>query len=139
MSTSISKQQAAIVAATLPRVIARRQRFEEARAGHMARRGPFDPSKHRYQITAASIIDMLLDHAGGIAEDGAIAIVPHHGQRHQRMAIEGDHYSAFGDGLAPILRDLLPAEATPEVVAAWGDAYWAITRSLMADAMRLAA
>ena len=139
MRTSISKQQATIVAATLPSILARRQQFEAAMAGHMARRGPFDPHKHRYQVTTASIIDMLLDHAGGIAEDGGIAIIPHHGQRHQRMEIEGDHYSAFGDGLAPILRDVIPAEASPEAIAAWGDAYWAITRSVMADAMRLAA
>ncbi|HEU4967357.1 hypothetical protein [Sphingomonas sp.] len=139
MKTSISQQTSATVAASLPAIIAKRRQFEEAMAKHMARRGPFDPSRDRYRVTAASIADMLLDHAGGITAQGEISIVPHHAERHRRMAIDGEHYSAFGDGLAAILRDVMPAEASPEFLAAWGDTYWAVTRMVMAHAVSAAA
>jgi hemoglobin-like flavoprotein len=139
MKTSISKQSAAIVVDSLPAIVARRRPFEEAMAKHMARRGPFDPSRDRYRVTAASIADMLLDHAGGITAQGEISIIPHHAERHQRMAIGGEHYSAFGDGLAAILSDVVPAQASPGFLAAWGDTYWAVTRMIMAQAMPAAA
>jgi nitric oxide dioxygenase len=139
MQTGISTQSAAIVAASFPSLIGRRQQFEEAMAGQMARRGPFDPARDRHRVTATAIADMLLDHAGSMTEDGGIAVIPHHGQRHHRMAIAGEHYAAFGDGLAPVLKDILHAEATPEFVAAWGDAYWAIARIVMGRPIRAAA
>jgi hypothetical protein len=91
VKTSISTQTATIVADTLPAIVGKRPQFEEAMAGHMARRGPFDPAKNRHRVTSAAIADMLLDHAGGLGSDGKLTVIPHHGHRHRRMAIDGEH------------------------------------------------
>lgn len=139
MITSVSKTSAAAIAASLPLMEERRKQLEAAMSRHMAANGPFDPSKGRHQVTTGAIMGMLLDHAGRISDAGEIAGNERHATDHARLAIDGDHYSAFGDGLGAVMKDVLGADATPALLAAWGDAYWAIVRMIAAAPVRLAA
>lgn len=135
MQINISRQTADIVAASIPLIAGKRAEIERAMAKHMARAGPFDPSKGRHQVTSAAILDMLLDHVHSAEETGRIPVIGQHGVRHRRMAIDADHYAAFGNGLATVLRDVLRSEATPDVVEAWDDAYRSINRGVLASAV----
>ena len=139
MITTVSKSDAAAIAASLPLIEPNRKQLEKAMSRHMALRGPFDPSKGRYQVTTAAIMDMLLDHAGRISDSGEVAGNERHAVDHARMAVEADHITAFGDGLGPVMKDVLGAEATPALLAAWGDLYWAVARMIAAAPVKLAA
>lgn len=139
MITTVSKTNAAAIAASLPLVESRRKQLEAAMSRHMAVRGPFDPSKGRHQVTSAAVMDMLLDHAGRISDSGEVAGNERHSRDHARLAIDGDHIAAFGDGLGAVMKDVLGAEATPALLAAWGDLYWAVARMVAAAPVKLAA
>jgi len=139
MITTVSKTDAAAIAASIPLVESRRKQLEAAMSRHMALRGPFDPSKGRHQVTTAAIMEMLLDHAGRISDDGEVAGNERHAIDHARKAIDGDHIAAFGDGLGAVMKDVLGAEATPALLAAWGDLFWAVARMTAAAPVKLAA
>jgi nitric oxide dioxygenase len=139
MITTVSKTAAAAIAESLPLVESRRKQMEVAMSRHMALRGPFDPSKGRHRVTTGAIMDMLLDHAGRISNSGEVAVNERHALDHARLAIDGDHMSAFGDGLGAVMKDVLGEEATPAMLTAWGDLYWAVARMIVAAPVKLAA
>ncbi|WP_237438386.1 hypothetical protein [Alteraurantiacibacter buctensis] len=75
------------------------------------------------------IFDMLFDYAPSLS--GYANNLPDPGEiqrRHMALGITSQTYSLFGDGLGAILRDVLGAQATPALISAWGDTYWAIVR-----------
>jgi len=133
VNTPISTRSATIVSQSLPMMRRKRSEIEAAMTSHMGRSGPFDPSKGRHEVTTGAILDMLYDHATSIGATGTIDRNGGHGDRHRLLAIGGEHYSHFGDGLVPVLKDVLGAEAEPSLLAAWSDAYWAITRTVAAE------
>jgi nitric oxide dioxygenase len=137
MKTMISHSTAASIASSLPLMDSRRGEIEVALGRNMPRTGSGAPSDR--QAAASAILDMLIEHAGRISEKGEIVRIDGHGVRHRQLGIGGAHYSCFGDGLRPVMRDVLGAEATPPLIAAWGDAYWAITRMVAAESVAQAA
>jgi hypothetical protein len=78
---------------------------------------------------AAELVDILLDHVRGILGDTPLG-VSETSRRHRKLGVASEHYSLFGDMLAPIMKDLMGAQATSAVLSAWGDAYWAGVRSV---------
>ena len=102
----------------------------------MARQGP---SAGRPDVTTGAITDLLLDHARQLGLKGPPAGIVEAARHHRTLTIDGVHYACFGDALKPIMKDVLGAKATPPVLAAWGDTYWAIVRLLFAQETRLAA
>ena len=139
MTKIVSTSTAKIVARSLPLMEERRDALEAAMRRYMGRSGPYDPSKGRHELTTRTLFDMLFDHARGIDAAGGIAATGQHGERHRQLAIGGEHYSSFGDGLMPIMKDVLGTEAAPPLLSAWGDAYWAITRHVAAQPAAMAA
>jgi hemoglobin-like flavoprotein len=139
MNTYFSERSAAIVAETLALMYQNRVALEEAMARYMSRQGPHDPSATRSWARVRAITDMLFDHAAQPGGKGRSAAIAATAQHHHALAIGGEHYSSFGDGLKPIMKDVLGSKATASVVAAWGDAYWAIVRTLFDRETRLAA
>ena len=138
MYANLSKASAATIRSSLPLMESKRDAIEAAMSRGRGQTGAGDRSAHN-PVAAAFILDMLFDHAGRISGAGGIAAIESHGLRHRRLAIGAGHYSAFGDRLAPIMKDVLGAEATPAVVAAWGDTYWAIVRMVAAEPLSMAA
>ena len=66
--------------------------------------------------------------------------------RHVERKVEPQHYEAVGDALLSAICDVLGEAATPEVLEAWGDAYWRLAfilqqreAELRADRQRAAA
>ncbi|HEV2747038.1 MAG TPA: hypothetical protein VGW34_07035 [Allosphingosinicella sp.] len=139
MTTNLSERARDIIAETLPLMEQHRAPLEEALERYMARQGPYDPSAGRTKVMTGAIMDMLLGHARELAGNGPAAGVVETARRHRELAFGGEHYSSFGDGLKPIMKDVLGSKATSPVLAAWTDAYWAIVRLLFARETRLAA
>jgi hemoglobin-like flavoprotein len=139
MNIHLSERSRAIVAETLPMMERNHIPLQEAMERSMARQGPHDPSSARTKVRVRAIVDMLLDHAGGLGRSGRSPAVAATAQRHRAQAIGGEHYSSFGDGLKPVMKDVLGAKAAAPVIAAWGDAYWAIVRTVFDREARLAA
>lgn len=139
MTEKLSERARATIAETLPLMEQHRPALEEALERWMARYGPYDRSAGRPGVTTRAIVDMLLGHARVLGDDGQAAAIAETGRRHQALALGGEHYSCFGDGLKPVMKDVLGSMATSPMLAAWTDAYWAIVRRLFANETRLAA
>ena len=136
MTTNLSERTRAIVAETLPLMEQHRAQLEAALKRYIARQGT---SAGRPDVTTGAITDLLLEHARQLDGTGGPAGIVETAQCHRALAIDGVHYACFGDALKPIMKDVLGAKATPPMIAAWGDAYWAIVRMLFAKETRLAA
>jgi nitric oxide dioxygenase len=138
MSNSLSDRARAIVVESLPLIEQHRAALDDAFDQHMARHGP-DDSAERSKVASAAVMEMLLDHARSLAGRGPANGIVETARNHRALALGAEHYSTFGDGLKPILKDVLRSKATSPVLAAWTDAYWAIVRLLFRQETRLAA
>jgi len=67
------------------------------------------------------------------ALSGAVAAIT---RRHAAVGVRADHYAPVAEALLPAIVDILGEEvATPAVIAAWGEAYWALA-NIMIEAER---
>jgi nitric oxide dioxygenase len=68
------------------------------------------------------------------ALSGAVATIT---RRHAAVGVRADHYAPVAEALLPAIVDVLGKDvATPAVIAAWGEAYWALAE-IMIEAERL--
>ena len=139
MSIDLSERSRAIVAESLPLMEEHRAPLQKALERYMARQGPYHPSAERSKVTTGALADMLFGQARQLNGSGPAAGLVAAAQFHRTLALGGEHYSVFGDALKPIMIDVLGSKATPPVIAAWVDAYWAIVRLLHRQETRLAA
>lgn len=51
--------------------------------------------------------------------------------RHVETGVRREHYPYVAEALLPAIRDVLGEPATDEVLAAWGEAYWALAELLI--------
>lgn len=51
--------------------------------------------------------------------------------RHVETGVRREHYPYVAEALLPAIRDVLGEAATDEVLAAWGEAYWALAELLI--------
>jgi len=80
-------------------------------------------------VPATILTDLLLRQAGRIVEIGRAADLDSIADEHHSLALDGRHYSRFGDALVPILRDVLEPGVPREIPAAWCDTFWAVIRA----------
>jgi hemoglobin-like flavoprotein len=139
MITNISKATAATIRSSLPLMKAKREEFEAAMSRYLNRTGPIERAKGRHRLIAGAITDMLFDHAERASSTGEIGRIDRHGIRHRQLGIGGEYYASFGDGLRPVTTDVIGDDATPAVLAAWTDTYWAIARMVAVMPASLAA
>ena len=139
MTTDLSDRTRDIVAETLPLMARHRAPLEKALRDHMLREDIDDPSAARIAVMTQAIMDMLYDHARQLRGYGIPAATPETAARHRALALGTAQYSRFGDALKPVMRDMLGSSATPSMLSAWSDAYWAIVRTVLREETRLAA
>jgi nitric oxide dioxygenase len=60
---------------------------------------------------------------------GAVERMAH---RHVETHVQPKHYPAVANALVPAIADVLGEAATPQVLAAWGEAYWFLADILIA-------
>jgi hemoglobin-like flavoprotein len=126
MTDAVNNRTRSLLARSLPLVQQRRDALVERMEAALAELD--EPGSHvgQAEVTAAILVDLLLDEARQLVEAGALGPLGHVPGEHYLLDITGRHYSRFGDALMPILRDLLGPIPPREVLAAWCDTFWAI-------------
>ena len=127
MSSPVSDRTRSLLARSLPLVQQRRVLLVERIAHRFAAALRDVPSAHS-AAAAAALVDLLVGQAKRLVESGAFGRLDFT-EEHRALAIDGRHYSCFGDALVPILRDLLPPTVPREVAGAWCDTFWALIRA----------
>ena len=139
MNIKLSAAIRAIVKGTLPLVERHQEAIEDAMTRYMSRYGPYDPTGKSARTAVWAIMNMLVAHAYEIAGRERLPCLEDMGRNHRAIGLGSAHYSIFGDGLRPILKDVMGSEATSSVVSAWIDAYWAIVRAARRQDLPMAA
>ncbi|MBB6255123.1 NO-inducible flavohemoprotein [Nitrospirillum iridis] len=80
-----------------------------------------------------ALANAVLAYARNIENLGALApAVERIAQKHVGLRILPDHYPHVATALLGALQDVLGEAATPDILAAWGEAYWFLAHVLMA-------
>lgn len=82
------------------------------------------------EVTAMLLVELLVNCASDIAAFGGVRNLEEVARQHQRLDIDGRHYSRFGLVLAPVLRDVFGLKLPPKTASAWCDAFWHIIRHM---------
>jgi hemoglobin-like flavoprotein len=82
------------------------------------------------EITAATLVDLIMESASNLAACGAPGDLRHVADEHRRLKIDGRHYSRFGLALPAILREVLGPTMPPRIASAWCDAFWFTIRNV---------
>jgi hypothetical protein len=130
MTTVPGKNAVAALARTRPLLEQRRDALSRAIGRYVAGRPRYDqaePARAGREAAGEMLLGWLLDQASG---SGSVRSLRGIGAR---------DCMRFGDGLAAVLKDELGAEASPALLSAWGDAYWAWMRAARLPALALAA
>ena len=86
------------------------------------------------EVTAMVLTELLLAQARSLVDTGTLAVPATTAAEHCMLDITGRHYSRFGDGLVPVMRDVLGPSLPSDVAAAWGDTFWAVIAAMRAPA-----
>lgn len=129
MKYRLSDKSAAAIAPSLPAMERNRQQLSATIGAYMSRSQSDVADAQSIQAAGLTIMDTLFENARQLAaarpgSDGRVVKC-----RFQELDLPKRSLSCFGDGLGAVMKDILRADATPEVVAGWGDAYWAIVRA----------
>lgn len=97
---------------------------------HLAALETEDETCGQAEVTGSMLVELLIDSASNLAACGSVGDLSRVGGEHQRLEIDGRHYSRFGLALAPILREVLGPSLPPRIVSAWCDTFWFAVRHL---------
>lgn len=138
MSQTLSDGTIALVKATVPALEAHGLEIVREMYGRMFQnaeiRDLFNQSHHGDSgsqpraLTAA-----ILAYASNIENLGALApAVERIAQKHVGLQILPEHYPHVGEALLGAIKAVLGDAATPEILTAWGEAYWFLANILIA-------
>jgi len=129
MATQLSPATIDIVKATVPALAEHGPRITKAMYGrlfqdaHIARL--FNQANQKSGAQHFALAEAVLAYARNIDNLGALGgAVERIAQKHVGYAILPEHYPYVGDALLAAIKDVLGDDATPEILEAWGEAYW---------------
>ena len=128
MPSPVSDRTRSLIARSLPLVQQRRDRLAEEMERSL---GAAETTAEAFgpPVTAMMLVELLLAQARKLVESGGFGPLGDVAGEHRALAIDGRHYSRFGDALVPVLRDLLGPTSPRELAAAWSDTFWAVIRA----------
>lgn len=130
MPTQLTQNTIAIVKATVPALeaygLSITRRMYDRMFQNEAIRNLFNQSHHGETGSQPKALAMaVLAYAKNIDNLGVLtATVERIAQKHVGLNILPEHYPAVGEALLGAIQDVLGEAATPEILAAWGEAYW---------------
>ncbi len=130
MPSPLSPATIALVKATVPALeahgLAITRRMYERLFQDPAIRDLFNQSHHgETGSQPKALANAVLAYARNIDNLGALAgAVERIAQKHVTLAILPAHYASVAEALLGAIQDVLAEAATPEICAAWGEAYW---------------
>ena len=129
MPSPVSDRTRSLIARSLPLVQQRRDRLAEEMERSLAATETTTDAFGQHEVTAMMLVELLLAQARKLVESGAFGPLGDISAEHRALAIDGRHYSRFGDALVPVLRDLLGPTSPRELAAAWSETFWAVIRA----------
>ncbi|WBV44874.1 NO-inducible flavohemoprotein [Pseudoroseomonas cervicalis] len=130
MLRPLSAQTVSIVKATVPALeahgLAITRRMYERLFRDPAMRDLFNQSHHgETGAQPKALAGAILAYARNIEAPGVLAAaVERIAQKHVGLNILPEHYPAVAEALLGAIQDVLGEAATPEILTAWGEAYW---------------
>lgn len=130
MPSPLSPATIALVKATIPALeahgLAITRRMYERLFQDPAIRDLFNQSHHgETGSQPKALANAVLAYARNIDNLGALAgAVERIAQKHVTLTILPAHYASVAEALLGAIQDVLAEAATPEICAAWGEAYW---------------
>ena len=143
MSEPLSDQTIAIVKATVPALEAHGLDIVHEMYSRMFQnpeiRDLFNQSHHATSDSQPrALTGAILAYASNIENLGALApAVERIAQKHVGLQILPEHYPHVGEALLGAIKAVLGDAATPEILAAWGEAYWFLANILIAREDRI--
>ncbi|MBR0644737.1 NO-inducible flavohemoprotein [Plastoroseomonas hellenica] len=137
MPTALSDSTIAIVKATAPALAAHglaiTQRMYERMFRNAAIRALFNQSHHGAAGSQPkALAAAILAYAQNIDRLEVLAsAVERIAQKHVGLNILAEHYPHVAEALLGAIQDVLGDAATPEILAAWGEAYWFLAEILI--------
>ena len=143
MPKTLDAKTIAIVTATLPALQDSGLAIVHEMYARMFRdpaiRDLFNQSHHGVSdAQPRALTGAILAYAANIENLGALApAVERIAQKHVGLQIQPEHYPHVGEALLGAISHVLGAAATPEVLEAWGEAYWFLADILIAREKRI--
>lgn len=143
MSQNLSAQTIALVKATVPALEAHGLDIVREMYSRMFQdpeiRSLFNQSHHGDSGSQPrALTNAILAYANNIENLAALApAVERIAQKHVGLQILPEHYPCVGKALLGAIETVLGGAATPEILAAWGEAYWFLAHILIAREQRL--
>lgn len=138
MKFHLSTKSAFAIAASLPAMERNRLKLSSKIGAYISRYAACDADGG--QSAGLAITNLLYEHARRFSAEPSTPSARGPGPRLRTLDnLPKRCLSYFGDGLGPVMKDLLHAEASPAVLAAWGDAFWASVRAAADQEQLLAA
>src|SRR5579875_3659684 len=137
MPVSLSDQTIAIVKSTVPALeahgLAVTQRLYERLFQTPSIRALFNQSHHgETGSQPKALAAAVLAYARNIDNLGVMGpAVERIAQKHVGLQIQPEHYPVVADALLGAIADVMGDAATPDVMTAWGEAYWFLAELLM--------
>jgi hemoglobin-like flavoprotein len=128
MSIQLSDQTRDLLAQSLPLIQHGKDRLIDGLGTYLR---TFDNEKEDdSELVAMMLTEMLIGQSAQLLQSGTLNDAGDLKQEHEALEIKGRHYSRFGDALPAVIRDVLGPNVPRAVGAAWGDAFWAIIRTV---------
>lgn len=129
-NTAISEDVRFRLTESIAVVEGRRDEITRVMQAHLAALESEADASGQAEVTGSMLMEMLIDSASNVAACGSVGDLSEVSSAHQRLEIDGRHYSRFGLALAPILREVLGPSLPPRIVSAWCDTFWFAIRNL---------
>ncbi|WP_372800124.1 NO-inducible flavohemoprotein [Paracoccus seriniphilus] len=135
MSASLSPETVALVKATIPALEAHGPRITETMYRRLFRdpeiAALFNQANQKSGAQRFALANAVLAYAKHIDDLGALApAVERMAQKHIGYAILPEHYPHVAKALLEAIAEELGDAATPEILTAWGEAYWMLAEIL---------
>ena len=133
MPNPISDHVHALLSRSLPLIQAHKEILIDAMRESLGTGKPAHRLPGRPHAAASALVEMLVGRVGRYLEAGDIGDLGEVMDEHRALALDGRHYSRFGDALVPVLKDVLGPTLPRAVASAWCDAFWVLIRTAKAQ------
>jgi hemoglobin-like flavoprotein len=129
MSPLISESTRRNLSRSLPLVEQHREDLVNCMEASLRAAEPSGEAYGQSEVASMILVGLLLEQVRSVVNRGELGDLRDVADEHRSLAIDGRHYSRFGDSLVANLRDLLGPKLPTEVTAAWCDTFWTTIRS----------
>jgi hemoglobin-like flavoprotein len=133
MPNPISDHVHALLSRSLPLLQAHKEILIDAMRESLGTGKPAHRLPGRPHAAASALVEMLVGRVRRYLEAGDIGDLGEVIEEHRELALDGRHYSRFGDALVPVLKDVLGPTLPRAVASAWCDAFWVLIRTAKAQ------